>query len=90
MSDVRDNTDEQRFELVEQGHLAFAEYQIEGEVITFTHTVVPASLQGMGVGSRLIEGALADVRSRGLKVRPQCSFVAAYIARHPEWQDLKG
>lgn len=88
MSDVRDNTEEQRFELVEQGHLAFAEYQISDDVITFTHTVVPASLQGMGVGSRLIEGALADVRGRGLKVRPQCSFVAAYIARHPEWQDL--
>ena len=89
MSDVRDNSDEQRFELEEQGHVAFAEYQIEGAVITFTHTVVPASLQGVGVGSRLIEGALTDVRSRGLKVRPQCSFVAAYIARHPEWQDLK-
>mgnify|MGYP006148477709 FL=1 len=89
MSDVRDNPDRQRFELVEQGHLAFAEYQIESDVITFTHTVVPASLQGMGVGSRLIEGALTDVRSRGLKVRPQCTFVAAYIARHPEWQDLK-
>lgn len=89
MSDVRDNTDEQRFELDEGGHLAVAEYQIEGDVITFTHTVVPASLQGMGVGSRLIAGALTDVRNRGLKVRAQCSFVAAYIARHSEWQDLK-
>ncbi len=89
MSDVRDNPDEQRFELVEQGHLAFAEYQIEGDVITFTHTIVPASLQGMGVGSRLIAGALDEARSRGLKVRPQCSFVAAYIARHPGWQGLK-
>ncbi|MDT8760381.1 N-acetyltransferase [Sphingomonas psychrotolerans] len=89
MSDVRDNKDEQRFELIEQGHLAFAEYRIEGEVITFTHTIVPASLQGMGVGSRLIEGALSEVRKRGLKVRATCTFVAAYLARHPEWQDLK-
>jgi uncharacterized protein len=89
MSDVRDNRESQRFELVEQGHLAFAEYQIDGEVITFTHTVVPASLQGMGVGSRLIEGALTQVRDRGLKVRALCTFVAAYIAKHPEWQDLR-
>jgi predicted GNAT family acetyltransferase len=43
----------------------------------------------MGVGSRLILGALTDARSRGLKVRPQCPFVAAYIAKHPEWQDLR-
>ena len=89
MSDVHDNSDQQRFELVEQGHLAFAEYRIEGDVITFTHTIVPASLQGMGVGSRLIEGALSEVRRRGLKVRATCTFVAAYLARHPEWQDIK-
>jgi uncharacterized protein len=88
MSDVRDNPDQQRFELVEQGHLAFAEYQVDGEVITFTHTVVPPSLQGIGVGSRLIEGALTQVRDRGRKVRALCTFVAAYIAKHPEWQDL--
>ena len=85
MSDVRNNEERSRYELVEQGHLAFAEYEIDGAVITFTHTIVPPSLQGMGVGSRLILGALTDARSRGLKVRPQCPFVAAYIAKHPEW-----
>ena len=89
MNDVRDNSEAQRFELSEQGHVAFAEYRIDGDVITFTHTVVPSSLQGMGVGSRLIEGALAQVRAKGTKLRPQCSFVAAYIAKHPEWQDLR-
>ncbi|AQR74873.1 GNAT family N-acetyltransferase [Sphingomonas sp. LM7] len=88
MSDVRNNEERSRYELVEQGHLAFAEYAIDGEVITFTHTIVPSALQGMGVGSRLIAAALADVRGRGLKIRPQCQFVAAYIARHAEWQDL--
>ena len=89
MSDVRNNEERSRYELVEQGHLAFSAYEIHGEVITFTHTVVSPSLQGMGIGSRLILAALTDVRSRGLKVRPQCPFVAAYIAKHPEWQDLR-
>lgn len=89
MSEVRDNPEKQRFELVEQDHLAFAEYAIEGEVMTFTHTIVPPALQGAGVGSRLIEAALGEARARGLKVRPHCSFVAAYMARHPEWQDLR-
>lgn len=89
MSDVRNNEERSRYELVEQGHIAFAAYEIDGDVITFTHTVVPPSLQGMGIASRLILAALTDARSRGLKVRPQCPFVAAYIARHPEWQDLR-
>jgi predicted GNAT family acetyltransferase len=89
MSDVRNNEERSRYELVEQGHLAFAAYEMDGDVITFTHTVVPSSLQGMGVGSRLILGALTDARDRGLRVRPQCPFVAAYIAKHPEWQNLR-
>ena len=88
MSDVRNNEERGRYELVEQGHLAFAAYEIDGSVITFTHTVVPPALQGMGVASRLIAAALTDVRNRGFKVRAQCPFVAAYIAKHPEWQDL--
>jgi predicted GNAT family acetyltransferase len=88
VADVRDNIDRHRFELVEDGHLAFAEYRIDGAVITFTHTIVPPEIGGRGVAGRLISAALAQVRQRGLKVVPQCSFVAAYIQRHPELGDL--
>lgn len=89
MSEVRDNREKQRFELAEQGHLAVAEYRLHDGVMAFTHTLVPPALQGMGVGSRLIEGALAQARDRGLKVDPQCQFVAAHIAKHAEWRDLR-
>ncbi|MGJ3648495.1 GNAT family N-acetyltransferase [Sphingomonas sp. GlSt437] len=88
MAEVHDNTTLHRFELVEDGHLAFAEYRIEGGVITFTHTIVPPEIGGRGVASRLIGAALASARARGLKVVPQCSFVAAYIERHPDERDL--
>ena len=60
----------------------------EGDAIVFTHTQVPPALEGQGVGSRLIAGALAQVREAGLKVVPACSFVAAYVQRHPEAADL--
>lgn len=88
MGEVRDNREAGRFELEEQGHVAHADYEKDGEVVVFTHTLVPPALQGMGVGSRLVEGALAQVREQGLKLRPLCKFVAAYIAKHPEWRDL--
>ena len=32
--------------------------------------------------------ALTDIREQGSKVIPQCGFVASYIRRHPEWQEL--
>jgi predicted GNAT family acetyltransferase len=82
--DVTDNRVEHRFELPTDAGLAVAEYVIEGDTITFTHTVVPREAEGQGVGSRLIAAALADVKGRGLKVVPQCAFVCAWLQRHPE------
>jgi predicted GNAT family acetyltransferase len=40
------------------------------------------------IGSKLIKGALDQVRADGLKVIAQCPFVKAYIEKHPEYADL--
>lgn len=88
MARVQDNRAEQEFELTVDGVTAIAAYQIEGDTIVFTHTQVPERIAGHGVGSRLIRGALDQVRDRGLRVIAQCPFVADYIRRHPEYRDL--
>ena len=89
MSDgVNDNPARQRFELDVTGGQAFIDYRREGAVVTFAYAEVPVNLRGGGVGAALVKGALALVRARGERVVPQCSYVAAYIARHPEEQDL--
>ena len=88
MSDVSDNETGSRFELEVEGQTAFAVYRRQARVITFTHTVVPESLEGQGIGKRLIAGALRQVRSEGMKVIPACGFVRHYIDSHPEEQDL--
>lgn len=85
---VRNNTDENRYELSVDGHLAATYYRIADGVITFVHTEVPDALAGRGVGSTLIKGALDQVRAAGLKVVPQCPFVRAYIEKHPDYADL--
>ncbi len=38
--------------------------------------------------STLVRAALDTTRTRGLAVRPDCPFVRAYVARHPEYLDL--
>ena len=85
---VIDNRAEYEFELDVDGLRAIAAYQLEGDTIVFTHTLVPRKLEGRGVGSKLIRGALDSARDRGLKVIPQCPFVKAYIERHAEYRDL--
>jgi hypothetical protein len=85
---VRDNPARHRFELDVDGRTASAYYQLSPGVITFTHTEVPAEMSGHGIGSQLVRGALEAARAQGLKVVPKCPFVAAYMAKHAEFNDL--
>jgi predicted GNAT family acetyltransferase len=87
-SPVRNNTALHRFELDADGHTAVAYYTLAPGVITFTHTEVPPILEGRGIGSALVRGALDAVRGQGLKVVAKCPFVSATIAKHPEFADL--
>lgn len=85
---VRDNSEQHRFELRVDDHLAAAYYTRAPGVITFVHTEVPDALSGRGVGSKLVRGALDAVRAEGLKVVPRCAFVKAFIDKHPDYADL--
>ena len=85
---VSDNPAQQRYELAVDGHVAASYYAIADGVITFVHTEVPPELGGKGIGSKLIKGALDQVRAGGLKVIAQYPFVKAYIEKHPEYADL--
>jgi predicted GNAT family acetyltransferase len=57
-------------------------------VVTFTHTEVPESAQGRGVGATLARTGLDWAREHGLRVRPLCPYVAAYVRRHPVYGAL--
>jgi uncharacterized protein len=88
MSNVRDNTQLNRFELDTEGHISFVEYRRHGKVVTMTHAEVPPALNGRGIGSELAKGALDLVRQQQETVVPQCPFINSYIKRHAVFQDL--
>lgn len=77
-----------RFVARAAGQEAVLDYQDLAEKIVFTHTGVPGALEGKGVGSALARTGLEWARSEGKRVVPVCPFVAAYVARHPEYADL--
>ncbi|MFL5946809.1 MAG: GNAT family N-acetyltransferase [Gaiellaceae bacterium] len=86
---VRDDADDLRYELVVDG-------RVVGEIlyrrrpggIALVHTEVEPALEGRGLASRLVAGALDDIRARQLRVIPICPFVRSFIERHPEYSDL--
>ena len=78
----------QRFEAGQGADLAECCYRQQGDVLVLHHTEVPAALQGLGLAGLLVQAALDWARAQQLRVQPSCSYVAAYMKRHPETQDL--
>jgi predicted GNAT family acetyltransferase len=91
MSDIPSishNAAASRFETTVDGQLCVADYHLAGSTMHMTHTYVPPALEGRGIAAALVADALVFARSGGLRVRPSCSYVAAYMRRHPETLDL--
>jgi uncharacterized protein len=83
---VVDNPEELRYELWQDDRLAGQiRYTIreDGRVV-LVHTEIDPSLEGRGLGNSLVQGALDDLRERGLEYVPLCPFVRAYLQRHPQ------
>ena len=90
MIEVRDNAEKSRYELLEDGRLlGVADYRPMGETLAFPHTEIVPSRRNQGLGERLVQEVLDDVRRKGAKVVPYCWFVAEFIEEHPEYDDLK-
>ena len=83
------NGERKRFELKVEGETAFIEFILSNENIMFlTHTEVPVSLEGKGVGSAIVSKTLEYIREKGYTLAPLCPFVAAYVKRHPDWKSI--
>lgn len=67
---------------------AMIQYNRGDGYIVLAHTEVPKALEGQGIGSQLVKFALTFAEEHNLQVMPLCSFVAAYIRRHPEYRKL--
>jgi predicted GNAT family acetyltransferase len=86
---VRHDTAGERYVASLDGEEAgFAAYRVNSDIVTFTHTEVDERFEGHGIGSRLAQAALDDVRGQGKRVRPLCPFIARYIREHDDYADL--
>lgn len=83
--EVHHNTAKSQFEITENGNLAVLQYMRHGTAIDFIHTLVPPELEGKGIGSQLARAGLDYAKNNSLHIIATCSFISAYLARHPEY-----
>lgn len=86
---ITHNPSQNRFESEQNDLVAVADYRLNEKTMTITHIIVPPELRGGGVASSLAAEVVAHARREGLKIVPQCPFMAAYLQKHPETNDVR-
>jgi uncharacterized protein len=82
---VVDNPEEQRYELWLGDELAGEiRYLTKDEMVVLIHTEIDPTHRGEGLGDVLVQGALDDLRERGIEYAVVCPFVRAYLKRNPQ------
>ena len=89
-TEVVQDAPQNRFQLLLDGeYVGETDYILRDNTIVFTHTEVDPAHQGSGLASELVRGALNLVRAENdLRVVAKCPYMSAWIAKHPDYQDL--
>ena len=68
--------------------VAVLQYRFHDKLLWLMHTDVPKKLEGHGVASLLAHTALEWAKETNIKVKVICPFVAVYLKRHPEYDEI--
>ena len=93
MSDFRDVRADQRFEqgfADAEGQLrtVFADYAVQGSTRVILHVEADPALRGTGAAGRFMQALATHARAEGLTLTPRCGYAAAWLKRHPEFDDI--
>ena len=84
------NENENKYEFHIEGFKPYIEYDRQGDILHLTHTIVPKELGGRGIAKELCIGVMEDVEAKGLKMKPACSYIVAFVEKNPEYERLLG
>ena len=86
--EITHDPESRRFSTVVEGYECEVDYRLVGSTMTITHTGVPQAVGGRGIAAQLMHAALTEAAARGWKVVPACSYAAAFMRRHTEFEHL--
>lgn len=89
MIEVLDAKERSRYEILVDGTFAgFTHYLHHEGALVFDHTVIKEQFAGQGLASTLVRATLDDVRAQKGRIVPLCEYVAAWLEKHPDYDDL--
>ena len=67
----------------------FADYEPTDDThVDFVHTKVDEKFSGQGLAGKLVAEAVADVQGRGKRIIPHCEYVADWLTKHTEYDEI--
>ena len=87
MTDANFSDNQDRFELHENGHVAYARDRRSGDVFAIPYVEAAVELRGTGAAGRLMTQVALRAREQGFKIDPLCPYAVAWYRRHPEFAD---
>lgn len=85
---IRHDRAAREFDIDVDGHRGLLQYTLADGLMTITHTLVPPEIGGRGIAGLLVRAALEAARAEGWRVKPACSYAAAFVQRHAGYADL--
>lgn len=70
-------------------YIGFLGYTVQDDIATLQHTIINEEYGRHGYARALVTLVLDDMRTRGLLIIPECTYVAGYLKRYPEYNDLR-
>ncbi|MDR1756199.1 MAG: N-acetyltransferase [Culturomica sp.] len=85
---ITHHPDRHRFETEVDGFIGYVTYELDGDKLYLTHTIVDRPIEGRGVGNALVKSCFEYAKQHHLKVVPVCAYSEVWVKRHPEYESM--
>ena len=88
LNGIKMNTSKQRFEIQIEEEFGYIDYRFYKGNLAFMHTFIPEAERGKGTAAALAKFGLEYAKKEKLNIMLYCPFIASFVRRHPEYNDL--
>lgn len=92
ISNITHDTENSQLYLDVDGERALIDYKIRRDRMYLTHSEVPITLRGKGIGKILVEKSLESLVKDGYDkeyvIIAKCPFIKYVVAKSPRWSEI--